>query len=81
MFVLGADPVQTEWFKIYSNYGRDGEGETSAHTFTSSNGFTGFYLRVFGGEEASIYKLLVFPTNSEVTRSENLSIDEGFLQV
>jgi hypothetical protein len=36
-------------------------------------------MKVFGGDEASIYKLIVFPTTEGVVREEELSTDEGFL--
>jgi hypothetical protein len=36
-------------------------------------------MRIFGDEDASIYKLIVFPTNDGVKREEELSTDEGFI--
>ena len=65
MFVLAADTVKTEWFQVFSNYGRDGEGGSAAETYTYQ-GYTAYVLRIWGTDDAGINKMFVFKTTPGV---------------
>lgn len=80
MFVLVADNEGADEFYSYSNYGADGEGSTGTATF-QFKGFTGYFLKVFGSEAASVNKFIIIPTDSNVEVDFDASNEEGTFKI
>jgi hypothetical protein len=76
---LAADTKDTEWFRVWSNYGRDGKGGSAANTY-KYKGFVCYVLRIWGTTDASVNKMIVFRDTEGVQREEDISTAEGYIQ-
>jgi hypothetical protein len=78
LFMLAADMENTEYFQVFSNYGRDGKGDSEAHTF-KKDGFTCYALRIWGTDDAGVNKMIIFKDDDGALREEDASTAEGYL--
>jgi hypothetical protein len=78
LFALAADTKGVEYFQVWSNYGRDGEGGSEANTF-EHDGFTCYALRIWGTGDAGVNKMIIFKSTEGVLREEDISTAEGYL--
>ena len=79
LFVMAAENNGAAWFQVLSNYGADDEGEGVATTIEYRD-FTSYVLRISGTEDASVTKIIVLRRQPGISRAEDTSTEEGYLQ-